>query len=137
MSITWVLVANTRSATLYENPGPNKGLTLVKKIATEQDETEKAQPIGAMDRSDWHRPDEFQRQKAKGFARQLAAELRLARTEKRFARTILVAPAAFMGLLNAELDPPTAQQVSARLDKDYTRLTAHELCEELVTSLCV
>ena len=137
MSITWVLVANTRSANLYENPGPNKGLTLVKKIATEQDDAEKPQPIGAMDRSDWHRPDEFQRQKAKGFARQLAAELRQARTEKRYARTILIAPAAFMGLLNAELDPPTALQISARMEKDYTRLSPSELCEELVDKLCV
>ena len=73
--------------------------------------------------------------KAKGFARQLAAELRQARTEKRFARAILIAPAAFMGLLNAELDPPTAQQISARLEKDYTRLSPSELCEELVDSL--
>ncbi len=137
MSITWVLVANTRSAILYENPGPNKGLTLVKKIATEQNGSEKAQPIGAMDRSDWHRPDELQRQRAKVFARKLADELRLARTGKQFSRAILIAPAAFMGLLNAELDSPTAQQVSARMEKDYTKLTVNELREELAYSLCV
>ena len=136
MSITWVLVANARSAALYENQGPNKGLTLVKQLEPEADGLVEDLSVGAMDRSSWHGPGDLRRNKAKGFAHRLAGELRSGRTRNRFSRAVLVAPPTFMGLLNAELDSPTAQKVSGRLEKDYTRNSTSDLCGKLSDCLC-
>ncbi len=136
MSITWVLVANARSASLYENQGPNKGLTLLRQIGPQDDGLTEDLSVGGADRSDWHGPDELRRTKAKGFAHQLAHELRRARTENHYSRAVLVAPPTLMGLINAELDTPTARTVSSRVEKDYTRHTPQQLCEELSNCFC-
>ena len=136
MSITWVLVANTHSATLYENEGPNKGLRLLKQIDTEAVQSEPRRGLGAMDRRASHSPGEPQRIRARGFATRLAGELRRARTSRHYARAVLVAPPAFMGMINAELDAPTARTVSRRVEKDYTRHSADELCTHLSGCLC-
>ena len=136
MSITWVLVANARSASLYENQGPTKGLTLLKQMAPEEDGLTEELSVGAMDRSDWHGPDELRRSHAKGFAHYLAGELRRARNEKHYARAVLVAPPTFMGLINAELDTPTARTVSDRVEKDYTRHSPQQLCDQLSNCFC-
>jgi len=137
MSITWVVVANARSATVYENLGPNKGLQLVKEWETTNlQEMDYGGPAGAMDKSGWHGPGELRRNHAKGFAHRIAGELRQARAGNRFSRAVLVAPPTFMGLINAELDPPTARAVSGRLEKDYTRRSSTELCDHLGDCLC-
>lgn len=136
MSITWVLVANARSASFYENQGPSKGLILIKQIEAQNGELPDDLSHGAMDRSDWHGPDELRRHKARGFAHRLAGELRNARNDRSYSRAVLVAPPTFMGLLNAELDEGTAQKISGRLEKDYTRSQAEELCERLSGCLC-
>jgi protein required for attachment to host cells len=136
MSITWVLVANARSASLYENQGPSKGLTLLKQIEPKDDGLDEDLSIGGMDRSDWHGPDELRRSKAKDFAHHLAGELRRARNDKHYARAVLVAPPTFMGLINAELDTPTARTVSSRVEKDYTRHSPQQLCEQLGNCFC-
>lgn len=136
MSITWVLVANARSAALYENQGPNKGLTLVKQIEPEADGLVDDVSIGAMDRSAWHGPGDLRRNRAKGFAHRLAGELRSGRNRNSYANAVLVAPPTFMGLLNAELDSPTAQKISGRVEKDYTKNTANDLCGKLGDCLC-
>jgi protein required for attachment to host cells len=57
----------------------------------------------------------------------LAKELYLGRSRNEFARAILVAPPAFMGMLNATLDRPTAQMVTDRLEKDYTKTSEPDL----------
>lgn len=136
MTITWVVVANARNASFYENQGPNKGLTLVKQIDAKNGALPDDLSHGAMDRSDWHGPDELRRHHARGFAHRVMGELRAARQGNSFARAVLVAPPTFMGLLNAELDDPTAQKISGRLEKDYTRSPAAELCERLGDCLC-
>ncbi len=136
MSITWVLVANARSAALYENQGPNKGLTLVKQIEPESDGLVEDLSIGAMDRSAWHGPGDLRRSRAKGFAHRLAGELKSGRNHRRFSRAVLVAPPTFMGLLNAELDSATQLKVSGRMEKDYTKNTPADLCGKLGDCLC-
>lgn len=136
MTITWVLVANSRSASLYENAGPNKGLTLVKQLAPESDGLADDFSRGTMDRTPWHGPGDLRRNRARGFAHRLADELRHARTGNRYAQAVLVAPPTFMGLLNAELDGPTAQRISGRLEKDYTRHSAERLRDQLGGCLC-
>jgi protein required for attachment to host cells len=59
------------------------------------------------------------------------------RSRNEFGRAILVAPPAFMGMLNATLDRPTAQMVTDRLEKDYTKSSEPDLCGRLETCIIV
>ena len=72
---------------------------------------------------------------AKVFAQELAQTLYQGRTTNAFKRAILVAPPAFMGLLNAVLDGPTAQMVTDRFEKDYTKTPQDELGEHLGSTI--
>lgn len=74
---------------------------------------------------------------AKHFAQTLAKELYLGRSRNEFARAILVAPPAFMGMLNANLDGPTSQMVTDRLEKDYTKSSEPALRDHLDNCLFV
>lgn len=135
MSITWILVANARRARLFAHHGPNKGLELVEEALAEQEAapaTRKAADGRASPRREGGR-----RTGARSFAHRLALGLCEGRSRGRFAQAILVAPPEFMGLLNAELDSPTAALVSSRLDKDYTRAPANQLSSGLAQCLCV
>ena len=46
-------------------------------------------------------------------------------------KLIVVAPPAFMGLLNTVLDHPTAQLITDRFEKDYTKSSEPLLKERL------
>jgi protein required for attachment to host cells len=63
---------------------------------------------------------------ARHFAQELARELNHGRASGLVERLILVAPPAFMGLLNEKLDGPT-HLVSDRFEKDYTKAGEKEL----------
>lgn len=133
MSMTWIVVANARHARIFSHSGPNKALELVKETELEQNELSVAESSGrASPRS--RSPDKLS---AQGFAQRLARDLSSGRTRGSFKRAILVAPPGFMGMLNAELDGPTASLVSDRLDKDYTRSETRRLSQHLGHCLCV
>lgn len=130
MTTTWILVANSRHARLFANHGPNKGLELVDEcMATE---TPTSRPEGGR----LAKRGEPRTHGARDFAHRLAGDLHRGRSRGRFGRAIIVAPPAFMGLINAELDGPTAQMVSERVDKDYTRSGGVTLCQQLEHCLC-
>ncbi|KAF7598793.1 MAG: hypothetical protein CGU28_13530 [Candidatus Dactylopiibacterium carminicum] len=133
MSMTWIVVANARHARIFAHSGPNKALELVQEHALSVEE-QVIQESGGRASPKHKEPD---RLAARGFAHRVARGLCHARTRGDFKRAILVAPPAFMGLLNAELDPPTASLVSDRLDKDYTRAETHKLRQHLGQCLCV
>ena len=133
MSTTWILVANARHARLFANHGPNQGLELVKESVVEHSAEAMTRPEGGRSprRGDPPKHD------ALGFAHRLARELYQGRSRGRYARAILVAPPGFMGMLNSELDRPTAHLISNRLDKDYTKTEKRALCTHLENCLCI
>ncbi|MDQ7988767.1 MAG: host attachment protein [Candidatus Dactylopiibacterium sp.] len=133
MSMTWIVVANARHARIFSHAGPNKGLELLKETELEEDAIATVEASGRA--SPKHKSP--LRQTAQGFAQRLARDLCSARTRGAYQRAILVAPPAFMGLLNAELDAPTASLVSQRVDKDYTRSETATLSSHLDACLCV
>lgn len=133
MSITWIVVANARHARIFSHAGPNKALELVKEDALDAAATAMPESVGRAS----PRGGQPEHSAAREFARQIGTELCSGRSQGKFKRAILVAPPAFMGLLNAELDAPTASLVSGRLDKDYTRSEAGELSVHLGQCLCV
>ena len=144
MAITWILVANASLAKLYANFGPNKGLKLVKELIHPESRQKTRELVtdrpGAMAGSgNWQgsklpqtHPKDHE---AQVFAQEIAQELYHGRATNAFARAILVAPPAFMGMLNAQLDQPTAQLVTDRFDKDYTKTPEPQLRERLASCL--
>ncbi|NTV09710.1 MAG: host attachment protein [Zoogloea sp.] len=136
MGITWILVANASLARLYAHDGPQNGLQLVKELAHPASRQKNAELAsdraghmqstgnGHGSRQPAHMPKETE---ARSFAHSLAHELYLGRSCNRFVRAILIAPPAFMGMLNSTLDRATAQLVSDRFEKDYTKVAQPEL----------
>lgn len=144
MTPTWILVANASRARLFANAGPKKGLTLVKEMR-HPESREKASALVS------DRPGHMQsagnghgtRQprtdpktnEARHFALELARELNRGRASGQVARLILVAPPAFMGLINEKLDGPTASLVSDRFEKDYTQSDEKDLAGHLASCI--
>lgn len=144
MAITWILVANSSLAKLYANLGPNKGLKLVKELDHPESRQKNADLVtdrpGAMAAAGStygaRQPQTMPKvHEAKVFAQRIAHELYLGRATNAFRRAILVAPPAFMGILNTVLDGPTAQLVTDRFEKDYTKTPEPELAERLGTCI--
>ena len=136
MAITWILVANASLARLYANKGPNKGLKLVKELVHPESRQKNADLV--TDRigtgngnGSYEPPSDPKQQAARSFAQEIAKEFYAGRSRNAYERAILVAPPAFMGLLNANLDGPTAQLVSDRFEKDYTKAPESQLQERL------
>lgn len=137
---TWILVANASTAKLYANQGPKKGLTLVREMEHPESRQKNIDLVtdrpGHMQSSGTGHgsrqpPTEPKQNEARHFAQELARELNHGRATNQYARAIIVAPPAFMGLVNALLDAPTAQVVSDRFEKDYTRATVKDLTAHL------
>ena len=144
MSTTWILVANASQAKLYANTGPKKGLVVVKDLK-HPESREKASDLVSDRPGQMHSPGNGHRasqpktdpktNEARHFAQELARELNRARSSGQAGRFILVAPPAFMGLLNEKLDGPTAGLVSDRFEKDYTKSSDKELASHLASCI--
>ncbi|MDD3354472.1 host attachment protein, partial [Zoogloea sp.] len=109
MAITWILVANASLARLYAHLGPKQGLQLVKEITHPESRMRNADlssdRAGQMQAAGSGHGARAQQtppklHAARSFAQQLAKELYLGRSRNLFKRAILVAPPAFMGMLN-------------------------------------
>ena len=144
MAITWILVANASLAKLYANLGPNKGLTLVKELIHPESRqkngelvSDRSGAMGAVGSGGGSmQPQTLPKQhEAKVFAQEIAPALYQGRTSNAFKRAILVAPPAFMGLLNAVIDGPTAQLITDRFEKDYTKTPENELGDRLGSTI--
>ena len=144
MAITWSLVANASLAKLYANLGPNKGLTLVKELIHPESRqkngelvSDRSGAMGAVGSGGGSmQPQTLPKQhEAKVFAQEIAQALYQGRTSNAFKRAILVAPPAFMGLLNAVIDGPTAQLITDRFEKDYTKTPENELGDRLGSTI--
>jgi protein required for attachment to host cells len=146
MAITWILVANASLARLYEHLGPNKGLKLVKEMIHPESRLKNADLVtdrpgsmasagnGQGAKQPQTQPKEHE---AKVFAQELAHQLYDGRTRNAFGRAIVFAPPAFMGMLNAVIDHPTAQLITDRFEKDYTKSPEPQLKERLASCLFV
>lgn len=139
---TWILVANSSKAKLYANIGPKKGMQLLREFDHPEsrmrnqdlvtDKQGQNEIVGKGHGQGQYQPEvEPKQNEARIFARSLARELGQGRATNQFARIILVAPPAFLGLLNNAMDDQTSQLVSDRFEKDYTKATDKELAGHL------
>lgn len=146
MAITWILVANASLARLYENLGPNKGLKLVKELIHPESRLKNSDLVtdrpGSMSAAGSGRgikqPQTLPKEhEAKVFAHEIAQQLYAGRTHNAYERAIIFAPPNFMGMLNAAIDTPTANLVSNRFEKDYTKSAETRIKAQLDTCMMV
>lgn len=146
MANIWILVANSSFARVYEHLGPNKGIKLVKEmdhpesrfknseLVTDRSGSMSAVYAGKGSKQPQTQPKTHQ---AKLFAQKLAQELYQGRTQNAYKRAIVFAPPAFMGMLNTQMDQPTAELVTDRFEKDYTKAAEPQLRKQLASCLLV
>lgn len=146
MSTTWILVSNASTGKLFRNTGPNKGVELVREFAHPQSREKNGDLVsdrpgrnpGAGNGHGSFVPATLPKEhEAEVFALELARELESGRVSQQYSRLVLVAPPAFMGLLNQHLSHAVKALVSDTLEKDYTRATDKELTQHLASCVCV
>ena len=142
MTTTWILVSNASTAKLWANHGPKKGIALLKEFEhpdSRRKTSELVSDRAGMASGNGHGVRQShllpKEHAALQFAHSLTRHLQQGRTHNEMGRLILVAPPAFMGMLNQNLDNATAQLVTDRLEKDYTKSSDADLCDHL--SSCI
>ena len=136
---TWVVVADGARARIYENLGPGQGL---KEILQEQSETNPTRDI-VSDRQGRHKDAQGTGHHAmdprtdphahaeREFARQLCGTLEHGAGEGSFDRIVLAAAPRTLGHLREMMTQGVRERVHSEIDKDYTRLSLHDLSERL------
>jgi protein required for attachment to host cells len=139
---TWVLVCDGARGRIFVHRGPGSGLELVSsedhaashrsthEMGSERpgrtfDSTGTGGRHAMEPRVDWHR---FEKQH---FAREMAALVNQAASDKLFDRLIVVAPARTLGELRGALDLHLGPRLAGELAKDLTHLDGHELAGHL------
>jgi len=141
---TWVMVANSSRARLFERRAAGSDLALVREFEHPESRAKGGDLVS--DRpghtaTDQGRrtaldPDtEPKRIAQEQFARELGHALEQGRVQNRYGGVVLVASAPFLGILRAQLPEGVRAQVREAIDKDYTALAERELAAQLSVSL--
>lgn len=124
--VTWVVLANARSAKAVAHHGPGKGLTPVREQTWEAPETKVRQDkagvghsiagpgVAAMEQTD---PQDISDAR---FAKTVIEQVKVAYVKKRFERLILIAGPHMLGLLRANLDAPLRAALLGEMPKDLS-----------------
>ena len=132
-TITWVVLADARSAQIVRNTGPGKGFEEVPgKLYEASPPTEYADEPGQGHSS--HGPGRTSKTRrdpkslaAAAFAETIAAELAESHRRGSFDRLILVAGPHMLGALRAALAEPVRTSLHAEVDKDLTGVEIRDL----------
>jgi protein required for attachment to host cells len=140
MSTTWIVVANSSTARIYENTGINKGLHLINQMEHPEsrmkgsdlvsDRPGHMQSVGNGHGARQQATDPKQNE-AEHFALDLAKTLDHGRGEHKYERLIVVASNPFLGTLKSRLSNQVQALVSDAIEKDYTKATDKELAGHL------
>ena len=128
MSKTWVVVAESSRAKVFELEEQGKGLREVENLthpASRQHEQEMTSSLPGRSfdslggqRHVMEEPTSPKHQEAIVFSKQIAARLEAARSAGEFDKLVLMAAPAFLGLLREALSAPTAKLVAAEVHKN-------------------
>jgi protein required for attachment to host cells len=144
-SKTWLLIANASKAKLYsfhkaalfQHQDP-KALTLVNEFSHDKSRkknselsTDRMGRLGAYT-SGLAEATPPKTHEAEVFAIELVNHLDEARTENKFRDLIIIAPAAFMGMMSKHTTHEIEKMIAQKIEKDYTSHTNHELMHNLM-----
>ncbi len=141
MSVTWILVADSSRAKLFN---ADKALAPLQEIASfshpesrakTQDLISDRQGRSSNNSRSLDHDVEPKRQEAIYFAKQLSEHLKSGRIRGLFHKLYIAAAPSFLGLLREKMDSHTAQLVAGEINKDLTQLDSatirHHLPERL------
>ena len=140
MGTTWILVADASRAQLYSHEKTGEGISLVREyqhpesrlkaseIASDRAGHQESKGSGRgslVERAD---PKKYE---AERFAIELAHALEQGRAAGIYQKSVLVAPAHFIGLLHEHLSARARALIDTNIEKDYTQLPVGELISSL------
>ena len=138
---SWILVANSSHARVYEARGQGTALNLVRELEHPQSRQKAADLVsdrpghaasGRGGRRTAYAPDtEVRRNEQEHFAHDIAHDLSGAHAERRFDKLLLVASAPFLGIVKSKLSKAVARDLIHTIDKDYTVLDAKALADAI------
>lgn len=136
---TWILIANASHARIYARNGNKAELSLVKELAHPESRlknadlvTDKSGLMQGTGHGSRQPPSTPKHNEALHFAQELAQTLNQGRCSHEYEEIILVAPPAFMGLINEKMDGQTAKLVTEKMGKDYTHSNEREIVAHLL-----
>jgi protein required for attachment to host cells len=134
---TWVVVADSAHARIFENTGPGHGL---KELPGRSRETElkpsrdidadrpgRSFDSGGQGRHAMEPPTDSKRHEKGVFAKEIADMLRAEQVKGAFDRLVVVAAPATLGDLRTAMSKELADAVTGELDKDLIRLNERDL----------
>lgn len=137
MRTTWILIANSSEARLFEASKSTKNMQLINTFAHPESRQKVIDLVtdlpgryrnsGATPSSFYEDPANAKAVEAERFAHELAHKLNEGRTQNKYHHLILIAPPHFQGLLNKCCNIHVKNLITDTLEKDYTKLKQHEL----------
>jgi protein required for attachment to host cells len=141
MGATWVVVADSSAARIFNAPSPTGALQEIASYAHAEGRLHESdmrtdEPGMTKDRAGYAKhgmepkvkPKE---QEAIAFARLLAKRIELARSKSEIERVVLVAPPEFLGHLRAVLDEDARKIVDGEHNLNVVRMTPEEIRRHL------
>lgn len=151
MTITWILIANSSKACLFESSyaklfNGSAELKLVEEFTHPESRLKNQELLsdrpGTKERgynrtatlNERSEPKELE---AGEFARELVTKLEEGRLQHIYDKLIMVAPPRFQGLLNKcmEHHPQVLQKITKTIEKDYTKIKSNDLVAQLQSHL--
>ena len=140
-TVTWVLVADGKRATIFRNDGPNRGLAPVPghRYATAlppDRDLRSDKPGRTFDSTGNQRhgvspPTDYHRLEKERFAEGVAEKIEAAALANEFDRLVIVADPKTLGVLRGALHQHAKAKVIGTVDKDLTEETAARIASHL------
>lgn len=144
---TWILIADASRARLFEHQRSLRSLELVfeddrpqlrdRELMRDSDRPGRSHESVGQTRHAMQPHTTNDQRIREHFARELTERLQLGANEHQFGQLLLVAPPAMLGALRSQLGEGLRERVIAEIDKDLTKIPAHELPEHLKEWLIV
>jgi protein required for attachment to host cells len=138
---TWILIADASRARVFEHSRSSRSLRLVfeddrpelrdKALTRDADRPGRVRESFGQTRHGLQPHTTTDQRTREQFSRELTEQLLLGANQHRFGQLLLVAPPAMLGALRSHLDDGLRERVIAEIDKDLTKIPAHELPEHL------
>ena len=146
-TVTWVLVADGKRATIFRNDGPSHGLApvpghryeteLPPDRALRSDKPGRTFDSAGDQRHGISPPTDYHRLEKERFAEGIAKRIETAALSNEFDRLVVVAAPQTLGVLRGALGPHAKAKLIGTIDKDLTEETAARIAGHLGDILSV
>ena len=137
---TWVLVANSSEARLFETQKLGTAMNCLREFSHPEGREKGSELVSdrpghyqskGMGHGAFVEPTDPKDVEVDRFASELAKELEKGRTAHAFNKLVVVAAPHFHGLLNTHMNEQTREMISNNIEKDFTAYDERELSQRL------